>query len=228
MVPGLKLWLRADHGTYQDRTGASAATVAVADGDPVGTWRDCSPSQTQWINGSDAKRPTLKLAVRNGLPALRFDATDDEFTCTLNLSGSLTVFCALSTSGLGQNNYGYIFGAGSSTNGVLYQQDISSSGQVRMTAGGTSFLLTPSTLNAWESRTWVFNGATSFGQRKGAFDTAGTTGTLAWSNMTLGADGSTFRHFAGDLGELLFYEGAMNAVHRAGIEAYMNSRWGPY
>jgi hypothetical protein len=71
------LWLRADQGLYQERTGASATTAASADADPVGTWLDQSGNGRHATAAADSKRPTLKLAIVNGKPVVRFDGSDD-------------------------------------------------------------------------------------------------------------------------------------------------------
>lgn len=227
-VSGLAVWLKADAGLYQERTGAGATTPAVADGDPVGTWRDQSSTAGQWVNGADSRRPTLKLAIKNDLPILRFDAADDELTRTQALTGPITICSVLRTSALGQNNSGSIFGAGGSTNAIQFLQDGFASGLAKMTAGGTTLNLTEPVLNTFEVRTWVFDGASSAGYTNGTLDVVGTTGTLSWSNLIIGADGSGFRHWAGDLGELLIYTGALGSEDRAAVESYLNTRWGVY
>lgn len=72
------LWLKADAGLYQERTGASATTPASSDADPVGTWQDQSGNAKHLTAPSDATRPALKLAIApTGLPVVRADGVDD-------------------------------------------------------------------------------------------------------------------------------------------------------
>ena len=76
----LVLWLKADVGLYQERTGASATTPAAVDGDPVGSWLDQSDNGFHFTAPSDSARPTLKLAIQNGRAVIRGDRTDDTLT----------------------------------------------------------------------------------------------------------------------------------------------------
>src|SRR3954463_177093 len=71
------LWLKGDAGLFQERTGASATTPAIAEADPVGSWLDQSGNGRHATAAADSNRPTLKLASQNGLPALLADAVDD-------------------------------------------------------------------------------------------------------------------------------------------------------
>ena len=59
---------------YQERTGASATTPAVADGDPVGTIHDLI-SGLYVTMGSDAARPTFRAS--GGVSWLEFDGSSD-------------------------------------------------------------------------------------------------------------------------------------------------------
>ena len=72
---GLKLWLRADRGLFQDSGGTTPAT---ADGDPVGLWQDGSGQGNHVSQATASKRPTLRLGVTpSGRPVVRFDGVDD-------------------------------------------------------------------------------------------------------------------------------------------------------
>jgi hypothetical protein len=76
-LPGLQLWLRADRGLYQD---SALTTPAVADGDPVGGWKDQSGQGRHATQATAAARPTLVLGPTGlgGQRALLFDGVDDQ------------------------------------------------------------------------------------------------------------------------------------------------------
>ncbi len=58
------VWLKAD-------------TLALADGDPVGTWADQSGNGRDLVQATSAAKPMFKTAVLNGRPAVLFDGVDD-------------------------------------------------------------------------------------------------------------------------------------------------------
>lgn len=72
----LILDIDAQRGTYQDRLGASAVTVASADGDAVGTVQDQSGQGNHFIAASDDSRPTLKVDRVNGRRTILFNGVD--------------------------------------------------------------------------------------------------------------------------------------------------------
>ncbi len=61
----LRVWLKAD------------AIMGLVDDDPVATWIDSSGYGNDATQATSSKRPTYKTGIQNGLPAVRFDATDD-------------------------------------------------------------------------------------------------------------------------------------------------------
>jgi hypothetical protein len=76
-IAGMTLWLKADEGTWQDSVGG---TPAVNDGDVVGVWQDFSGNANHHTQGTTASKPLLKLNVKNGMPGLYFDGSDDYLT----------------------------------------------------------------------------------------------------------------------------------------------------
>jgi hypothetical protein len=68
----------SDFGTYQERTGASATTAAVADADPIGTWVSKYGGPYYLVAASDAVRPTLDTGQLNSLPVTLWDGTNDQ------------------------------------------------------------------------------------------------------------------------------------------------------
>jgi hypothetical protein len=75
-IESLRLWLRADIGIFVDDTGTIAA---VSDGDMVGLWKDQSGNGYDVSQGTDDKKPLLKLTTNgiNNKPVLLFDGSND-------------------------------------------------------------------------------------------------------------------------------------------------------
>lgn len=68
----LKLWLRADRGTYQD----TAKTVpATSDGDVVGCWEDQSGNGYDLVQATTSYKPLLR--IDGGMYVIESDSTDD-------------------------------------------------------------------------------------------------------------------------------------------------------
>lgn len=88
-IPGLAVWLDA------------AAITGLANNDPVGTWLDVSGNARHATQTDAAKKPVYKTAIQNGLPIVRFDATDDGLSVlqTYSLAGPCTVFIIYSARG---------------------------------------------------------------------------------------------------------------------------------
>ena len=97
-ISGLKLWFRADSGTFKD----DAATVAAQPGDPVAAWKNQSGTANATTPEPIAKRrPVLTANIFNGKPALRFDGVDDLMKLPSNVFGTndtgITVFAVFKT-----------------------------------------------------------------------------------------------------------------------------------
>lgn len=65
-LPGLGLWL-------------DASQLAGSDGDPIGTWADLSGNGYDAVQATGANKPTLKLAIINGLSVARLTSSPHSF-----------------------------------------------------------------------------------------------------------------------------------------------------
>jgi hypothetical protein len=93
-ISGCTLWLEGDKIT------------GVADGGAISSWIDSSGFANHAVQATGAKQPTLKTDWFNGLPAVRFDGTDDTLVTAAALwTGAQTrflfaVYSALNVSGI--------------------------------------------------------------------------------------------------------------------------------
>ena len=82
-IPGLRLWLRADVGLWQDSVGG---TPAASDGDVVGAWEDFSGNSNHATQATTSLKPLLRKASLNGYDAVLLDGADDYLVLTSALS----------------------------------------------------------------------------------------------------------------------------------------------
>lgn len=83
LVSGLQLWLDASDSTtlFQD---SAATTPAVADGDPVGCWKDKSGYARNATQTDGTKKPLLKTNVQNSRNVIKADGVNDWLTTSPN------------------------------------------------------------------------------------------------------------------------------------------------
>lgn len=224
-IAGLALWLKADAGTFQS-SGGSAAT---SDADPVGEWQDQSGNARHLTQATGSVKPTLRLAVQNGLPVIRFDGTDDFLEIPDFLTGftAAEIFVVVKadadpaadagTSGL------WLLGTGNThypwTNGTIF--DSFGSGAQQATDNPATTLAQFNVYNvssasgAWTNR---LNGAEIF--------TTGTNTVSFPSGPRLGISAASAHWFDGDVGELVLYDSVLSAGNRSSVLAYLQARWG--
>ena len=86
-IAGCLLWLKADAGVYND-----AGSTLATDTQTVQQWNDQSGNGSHATQATSGKRPVYRTNVVNGLPALRFDASDDALTSITLSSTPWTIF----------------------------------------------------------------------------------------------------------------------------------------
>lgn len=218
-ISGLRIWLKADAGTYQTAGGSPA----VSDGDPVGQWQDQSGNGYHVTQATAGFRPTLKLAIRGSLPVIRFDGIDDSLIVVLgsNINQPNTV--------LGVFDQGRIFDV---TGGVrqLFNPSILTSTTSRLGyfAGVIANDPTPTILsvNSYQQVSAIFNGASSSLRLNGSATSAGNPGTNYMAGtLMLMTDSSTVKS-QGNICEILFYDGIISGANLTALENYLKSRWG--
>lgn len=230
------LWLRADAGLFQERTGAAATTPASADGDPVGSWLDQSGALNHATAGTDAARPTLKLAQVNGRSVVRFDGSDDALLTPI---GGFGAFPA---------KRGSVFA-------VYKRSAATGSGALLSTypaaapAAWLWYAVTSGVLDKWYDGSGFHAAAvydSSAAYTVGAIIRDGDTtvkhyrnGSLAdsftvtdsqqaLSPMGVGADTGGGTLHTGDIAEILIFPAALGTTDRQNVEGYLNGRFAIY
>jgi hypothetical protein len=214
-LAGLVLWGKADAGTFQD---TARTTPATADTDPVGGWADQSGAGTHLSQATAGARPLLKLAIKNGLPVLRFDGSNDTLGLSLALGTSHTTFLVLN---LASRNI--LMGE----NAVNRYIEAQAAATAYVTAGETA-----TQAMAWTLSTWYV-----FGIRRGvdSVEFRRNGAVVGTQDLGTGGDGITLANLSGpsffagmDVGEILSYSRQLTGPEAAQVEAYLNSRFSVY
>lgn len=226
-ITGLKLWLKADAGTFQD----SIMTVqAVSDADPVGGWQDQSGNGKHVVQATSTKRGTLKLGAngQNGRAVVRGDGVDDflaSATVASTAVDNLTVFIACKITNV--SDYSIAFGNGGGgghrfglfTNNNRLVNWLSGN----MTDGAHTTNIFEVVQYGNSAGTWsmrVNGSAAALTPDNSVITTPAGTQVLA---NNAGANPSTV-----DIGEVLLYDAALTAQQIADVEAYLNARWAAF
>jgi hypothetical protein len=209
-LPGLALWLKAD------------AITGLNDGDPVATWVDSSGVGNDLTQGTPSLRPLWKAAVRNGLPVVRCDNTDDVLLRSTLVGGDLAQpdFMALA---FGLTT---VADANALIDGGQGRQLVDSQigpAQWRMFAGASYVGGTPTA--AWHTLSCQWNGASSILRIDGVALAAGNAGTNFLRGVRVGLSAGNSEPLDGDLGEVVVCSAIPDAATIANTEAYLKARW---
>jgi len=229
-VAGLVLWLDPGQGLYQERSAPT--TPASADGHPVGTWLDRSGSGANVSAASDAARPVLKKAVKNGRDVVRLDGSDDgllsanlgafNFTAaTIFVVRSSTDSSAVSVAdGNTLNNEFLVYGNDayhhtSNGNSVRRPHQTTPAGWFLQTV---VFGTTPADLQVY------LNGVAS--NQAAATSGTPTDFTAVSRTARLGFRGSGgVERYGGDFGPVLVYNSKLSDEDRQLVEGQLNEDW---
>lgn len=216
-VAGLKLWLKADVGVYND-AGVTLATNSQT----VRQWNDQSGSGNNISQSTSGNRPVYKTNQFQGLPAINFVSASNNYMDGTFAGGALsqptTVFVVARQLDFNNNTF-YDTNTGSNEQVVLspssavYTQ-YAGTNQSGGSAGGN--------LNLLES---VYNAGSSFTNNLGTQIISGNVGSMTFANCRLGANPSPGSYLNGYICEFLVYTGTLSSADRTSIRNYLKGRW---
>lgn len=213
------LWLKADAGTFQTSGGAAA----TADGDPVGEWQDQSGNANHMGQATAGLRPSLKLAIQNGLPVVRFDGIDDYIAAAFALTQPEDVFAVFRPSSYGGTKRVWDGNAGNSMG--LYQSGAAP--ELSLYAGNGLAFSGPAT-SSFGLVQATYNGASSAARLNGGAATTGDAGAANAAGLKLATNGGVSLWLDVDFAEMLIFGAVLSAGDRANVETYLNGRWGVF
>jgi hypothetical protein len=232
-LAGLVVWHDASDAStlFQD---SALTTPANADNDPVGGWKDKSGNGRTATQTTAGKRPLLKLAIRNGLPGLRFDDTDDYLSLAkitafateasvfaVSTSAKATEYRTLEFENDGTNPHRFILRH--MAGGDQYHFYTSHSGgnvQDNIAVGNG--------LAIWGGV--ATEGASVFSHKNTTIGAGGAIGTFASGGANgpvygAGDDGTGTAFLNGDLFEVVAYSRALNSTEVAKLKVYLQKKW---
>ena len=210
-----------------------ADSLALSDGDKVASWTELIVGNHP-VQDTESQKPTFKVSIINGLPIVRFNATDS--TCLYAPNKVITIPA--------ESSYYSVVNFGSSVSGPIFKDN--------MTNKGIGFGVGSSTLEnngnnivgAYYGVNWI-NSSVVYGLSPVlvSFHTnADTTlltvyknGNLIYSPTLDSARGGTSgfgigcddwpRYLTGDIAEVMVYSVLHDTTTRQQVEAYLNSKY---
>ncbi len=249
-ISGLELWLdAADSETLYQSAGGS---LASADGDPVGQWKDKSGNARHAAQTDGTKKPLLKLALQNSKNLLRWDGVNDTFSISGSASslsfltnGDSSFFAVFSTPSV-TDSFSLFNSGGGSTIGkgigiwtylskIVIQYKVSGSGG-SIAEDSSSVSISANEKILFTSLTNLANATPAnrlfLKKNGGAYSNANSSSaSVASGNMTydffIGSFNNQF--FQGmDCCELIIYSSKLSNSDAALVQSYLNAKWGIY
>lgn len=212
-----------DNNTVTYAAGV-ASGAASSDGDPISQWTDLSGEDNHCVQAIGSKRPTLKLAIQNGLPVVRFDGVDDDLAHLLDIPGANTVFAVVKM--IGTTGEQIVISASSGGNLAAYIRGRSGSENWGTYRQADVFANTPIS-GSFKQVTIVSRSGTDLDLvTDGNVETKVAAGyhVDAAIRRRIGS-GQATNWFGGDIAEILLYDSALSAVNRQAVEAYLRTKW---
>jgi hypothetical protein len=232
----------SDPASIEGLTGwFSAGTLSgLSDGDPVDVWPDLSGLGNDAIQTVANARPTFANNAINGLPALHFNGSNQQFSLPNQQFAEMADFENFTLFTLVRWNGGItsgIFGTGpSNTNsGNMHLEVTSSGGTLRLRVGAMNSI---SAGNVLEEGAWALVGASqSAGDepvarlfRDGEIvgtrtEDPGTVNTSSFGGIFLGNSHDSPRNFDGHIAEFILYNHSLSPDQRREVERYLADKY---
>lgn len=228
-------WLKADEGVYED-----AGSDAAETGDGVYQWNDASGNAIHIQQTSSSSRPEYVTGAINGLPVIRFNASNSEFLGGVSadlFQNNYSLFIVGYTSGNTETLLAVTF---SVDHGILI--DGNASNQLRFLHRNPTGATGGNNIDAGSSRSTssvqilsFSRGTPSGGTQQfwiNGTDNQSTTGSQAnftsTGTIAIGRLGASYssRYMDGDMAEVIIMTKEVNEAERIIIENYLASKYG--
>lgn len=175
-------------GQLEARWRASEIT-GLADGAAISQWDDESGNANHLVQASGGLQPLYKTGINNGLPAVRFDGTDDELHVSLTLTQPFAMFFVAKLTAASNPSHVRIFAKPQPGSTFSIHFGTGDPSLMTMQAGSalqSGFMSDPSA--DWHAWGFVFDGASSEMLKDNTSVVAGAAGSGGITSLYLGAD----------------------------------------
>lgn len=236
-IRDLAIWLESTASTSFDDS-ATENNVAIP------TWYDINPQAITKYNATQAtanKQPLYTTGSINGLPAVKFDGSNDDMSLgTLSAGSNLSIFYVI------KPTTAHVEGLLDSAPGVNYpfrnycESGCASDGQFSWwnnpSPGGAPAVnlgLSAATPAVIYVQT-IFNTSASpiktlrYYRNGSLISTATDTDSndIAWTSPRLGSINTTLLFYDGYIGEIIIFSRTLKAEERTSITSYLGKKWG--
>lgn len=190
----------------------------------VNRFTDQSGNGRHLTSASDARRPYVVSASKNGLNTLRFSGGQGQTTGSQTLDGPFTVFTVFKMYSMA--SYNSIWD-GVNNNQGNFAANSDSGTLVGIYTAGWAYQIPASNLT-WYRSTNVLNSA---GNQTFGYLNEGTTytftedGTPNFQGLRVGEGDGGGENANMEIGEIIVYTGALSAPQRSEINQYLSAKW---
>lgn len=238
-IPNMTFWVET---TLEGSLTSVTKGTQPENGDYISNWQDLNPSSIKHnlSQANSANQATYAANAINGLPALKFDGTNDLFTISdlkmIGQTNSYTIFFVATTppaftTGINYNIFrselGITAGLASNGSGTGF-----SCGRLVGTNGPwVGEWVPPGAPNIATSKPTIcsstYNGASLTGYTNGVADTPhAVSGNLSTPTaIAIGSNTANGALFNNYLGEIIIYDRALKLDERKAVEGYLSKKW---
>jgi hypothetical protein len=228
-ILGLQLWVDAsDSSTLY--TDSALTTLAVADGDPIGGWKDKSGNNRHALQSDGLKKPALKLAVKNGKNGIYFSqAAQQFFQFSARIIDLTDLFFVLRKDAVTNNSFICRDNIANDRDGISFP-DSSASGSMQIQKGnlGNGSTLTGPTVST--NQYYVIS-AKADGTNRSLQASDSLVATATNPDKIIVGELANY-HFApplyclkGHILEVIFYTSNLSVGDISMVRSYLNAKW---
>ena len=200
---------------------ASSSSNYILTSGAVSQWSDLSGNGRHLTQSTSSRRPTVKVAEKNGLNVIYFDGgLKGLTTASLTLNNPITIFVAVKMYSLasytsiydGYNNNEANLAGNSGNTIQLYTQGF---------VGGFSAVT-----NTWYRITHSMNGGSSYDRRNDTVTNTWSDGSVTMGGLRIGEGDGGGENGNMDIAEVIVYDRALNTSEVNNINTYLSNKWG--
>jgi hypothetical protein len=195
-----------------------------ADGDPIGSWADRMGRVTV-VQGTTAKKPTLKLNIKNGMPVIRCDGANDFLQGAMSiLSQPFHMFVVTQSNVVGaQTVHNLCVDGDDVTNRSVFYRNSSGADSFSFYWGNPVEGPVPDT--DWHIFTGLGNGGSSEIYMDGNLENTANGLHGNSDGMTIGSRWDGALNWDGDIGDVIICDPNLSAAERVQVETWLSNRW---